>query len=203
MADVLSSQLETEKAGADAYLEFERSVICVDDCGILNMIRTVLNLVNSLNLLQTSSRQMGASIGLLSATDHLRLRLKGILLLTRTNAAFLFPRFVKKQPLFDRSRLTGQAKSKIGPSLEQFPDALRSLSKSVNQLMDFLKDFPEFDDEALSGALTACAGDIDVSAPRIGHQSAKSSVVSYRLSRCLQRTISLNTRHVYFHYYEH
>jgi hypothetical protein len=110
---------------------------------------------------------MGASIGLLSATDHLRVRLKGILLLTRTNAAFLFPRFVTKQPQFDKGQLTGHAKSKTGPSLEQFPDALRSLSKSINQLMDFLRDFPEFDDEALSGALTACAGDVDVGVPCI------------------------------------
>lgn len=162
MADVFASQLETEKSGADAYLDFERSVVCVDDRGILNMIRAVLNLVNSLNLLQTSSRQMGASIGLLSATDHLRLRLKAVLLLARINAAFLFPHFVTKQPQFDKNQLTGHAKSKTRPSLEQFPDALRSLSRSINQLMDFLKDFPEFDDEALSGALTACAGDIDV-----------------------------------------
>lgn len=126
---------------------------------------------------------MGASIGLLSATDHFRRRLKALLVLSRTNAAFLFPHYVKKQSQLDKGQLTAQSKSRAGAVLEQFPESLRSLSKSINQLMDFLKDFPEFDDEALSGALIACAGDIDVGA-HIFFKTGADHVfvlVSYRL----------------------
>lgn len=80
------------------------------------------------------------------------------MLLAQINAVFLFPQLVEKPSKFEEM----QSNAKIEPSVDQFPESLKLLSESIHRLLGFLSDLPEFEDDALGGALVICAADVEV-----------------------------------------
>ncbi|KAH7099699.1 WD40 repeat-like protein [Auriculariales sp. MPI-PUGE-AT-0066] len=102
--------------------------------------------------------QLGSSVGLLSASFHIRRRLSRILYLVHHNATALFPRNVRAKP----STVVLPLGSYAGElNMECFPGEIEGLAKDFKNFVQSLTEFPEFCDETVDATIIAFAGDLE------------------------------------------
>ena len=117
-----------------------------------------------LRQLSNAARQLGSSVGILSASFRLCERLSRVLFLFRENAVALFPNkvFRKRQVgrywNFNRQRrnrrrnrlltLVSRFSTNLDrPTAEHLPDELTALAKDIGTILDCFGQYPEFVDE--------------------------------------------------------
>ena len=117
-----------------------------------------------LRQLSNAARQLGSSVGILSASFRLCERLSRVLFLFRENAVALFPNKVFKMSQVDRywnfKRLRRNRRrnrlltlvsrfstSLDHPTAECLPDELTALARDIGTLLDCFSQYPEFVDE--------------------------------------------------------
>jgi WD repeat-containing protein 26 len=117
-------------------------------------------LLHQLRKLSNEARQLGSSVGILSASSRLRERLGRVLYLFRENAADLFPQKVKRkgdgvpidrrlnprtkvQRMFDYMNLTPAADL----DRKHLPSELHMFSRDISTLLECFSQFPDFVDE--------------------------------------------------------
>lgn len=119
-------------------------------------------------------RQLGSSVGLMSAAHHLRGRLKQVMHLVRENASGLFDEIKNEnsEPLRPFSRRKGARQStkarKLRPSIqidsdpETLPANMKLLADDLIAFLSRLNEIPEFTDEAVDSAIWSFEGDLKV-----------------------------------------
>lgn len=123
--------------------------------------------MGQLRQLSNASRQLGSSVGILSASFRLCERLGRVLYLFRENAIVLFPNkvfrrgrelqverywnFKRQRRSRRRNRLLSVVSrintSQDRPSAEDLPDELIGLAKDIGVVLDCFSQYPEFLDE--------------------------------------------------------
>ena len=114
-----------------------------------------------LRKLSNEARQLGSSVGILSASSRLRERLGRVLHLFRENAADLFPREIKRKAA-DGVALERRLNAHVrvhrvfdflnfntSTSLERkdLPAELHMFSRDISTLLECFSQFPDFVDE--------------------------------------------------------
>lgn len=138
-----------------------------------------------LRFFSNAIRPLGSSVGILSASFHLRERLELLVHLFRENAADLFPRKVSKEsgqvpakpgsPSGKRRQRPGTLTRLTNPQrlekadLEAFPEELEGLASDMTNLLDCLNEFPEFTDEAVNSSILALNTDLKASGSLYEH----------------------------------
>lgn len=122
------------------------------------------NLIAQLRQLSNAARQLGSSVGILSASFRLCERLSRVLFLFRENAVALFPNkvfrkgqvdrlwnFKRQRPNRRRNRLlilvSRYSTSLDRPTVDHLPDELHALAKDIATILDCFAQYPEFVDE--------------------------------------------------------
>ncbi|KZV98127.1 WD40 repeat-like protein [Exidia glandulosa HHB12029] len=159
--DAPNMDVRMQAEGAAAFEQFQGRVKDLD-----RELQTFANAVT----------QLGSSVGLLSSSFQLRLRLARILRLVRDNAAELFPSTVTKATQYNTAAIVRDfalAKLRYGPrernplsalndnlDAEDFPHELESLAGDLENFLKRLNEFPEFSDEFVNASITAFEGDL-------------------------------------------
>ncbi|KAG8973989.1 hypothetical protein FRC05_008046 [Tulasnella sp. 425] len=135
-----------QNEGAALFHQFEKRAHQVDE--------QLLNFGNAV-------RPLGSSVGLISSSYTLRVRLQQILHLFRENASEAFPNKIQKEPVappkpafFQRTKLRDpthqQPLARITSDLEEIPHQFELLARDLINFLHFLHDIPEFTDEGLN-----------------------------------------------------
>ncbi|KAH7907727.1 hypothetical protein BJ138DRAFT_1210625 [Hygrophoropsis aurantiaca] len=155
--DVSTVDERLQVSGAESFAKFERRIDSLD--------KELRNFANA-------ARQLGSSVGILSAAFRLRERLTKILFLFRENAATLFPRKVQRQErealvnpdLVDNRRgnqaITARPVIEDNLDPETFPEQFEKFAQDVVTFLNSLKEFPQFTDEAFHTAMRSFEGDL-------------------------------------------
>ncbi|KAJ6451706.1 hypothetical protein C8R47DRAFT_998354, partial [Mycena vitilis] len=148
--DLATPDEHWETAGAAMFYQFHRKI---------------QNFDTQLRNFSNATRQLGASVGILSSAFHLRERIAQILFLYGKIAADLFPRKISHPP---RSGVVAHAPAHFlqpvifdeSLDLEDFPDQFEALANSIVTLARSLDEFSEFTDETINASIIMFEGDL-------------------------------------------
>ncbi|KAJ7640774.1 hypothetical protein DFH06DRAFT_1477707 [Mycena polygramma] len=127
--------------------------------------RRIQNFDTQLRNFSNATRQLGASVGILSSAFHLRERIAQILFLYGKIAADLFPRKISHLP---RAGVVAHTPTHVfqpvifdeSLDLEDFPDQFEALANSIVTLGRSLDEFSEFTDETINASIILFEGDL-------------------------------------------